>query len=136
MYELYKNPINLTPKQRRNLDVVLSLNSTIAQAYEFKETFADIMTYDLTIEQAEKLFEQWADIVWESNLEPLKRFAKTLEKHWYGILQYFKSRITNGIAEGINSIIKTVQGIARGFPNKSHLKAMVYLREGIKHGFS
>ena len=73
---------------------------------------------------------------WQSNLKPLKRFVKTLEKHWYGILQYFKSRITNGIAEGINSIIKTVQGIARGFPNKSHLKAMVYLREGIKHGFS
>ncbi|MCL2070862.1 MAG: transposase [Oscillospiraceae bacterium] len=107
----------------------MTLNDRIAKAYAFKESFRDIMTYDLTIEQAEKLFEHWADSVWESNLEPLKRFVKTLEKHWYGILQYFKSRITNGIAVGINSLIRTVQALANGFGNIHHLRSVVYLRK-------
>ncbi|MDR0223285.1 MAG: transposase, partial [Oscillospiraceae bacterium] len=60
------------------------------------------------------------------------KFAETVDKHWDGIVRYFGSRVTNGIAEGINSLIRIVQGIARGFPNKSNLKAMVYLKEAIE----
>ena len=128
MYELYKNPANLSRNQEKILKAVLAINARIAQAYEFKETFADIMNYNFTIEQAEKLFEQWAVRVEASDLAPMKTFAKTVRKHWSGILEYFKSGITNGIAEGINSVVKTVQGIARGFANKGNLMSVIYMR--------
>jgi transposase len=129
MYELYKRKDNLTPKQASKLREILALNDRIAQAYAFKESFADIMSYDLTIKQAEALFEQWTDEVWASDLEPLKTFVKTVMKHWYGIVQYFKSRITNGIAEGVNSLIRTIQAVANGFANVQHLRSIVYLRK-------
>ena len=129
MYELYKRKGNLTPKQKKKLKDVLALNDRIAQAYAFKESFADIMSYNLTIEEAEALFDQWIDDVWESGITPLMTFANTVLKHWYGIVQYFKSRITNGIAEGVNSLIRTVQAVANGFANVHHLRSVVYLRK-------
>jgi len=128
MYELYKRSGNLTTKQAAKLKEILAANSTIAQAYEFKETFYDIMNHNLTIEQIEPLIDQWIDDVWESCLEPLQSFVNTLLKHWYGVVQYFKSRITNGIAESINSIIRTAQCIACGIPNRKNFKSMVYLK--------
>jgi transposase len=134
MYELYKRQGNLTRKQKKTLNEVLSLNATIAKAYELKETFFDIMSYDISIDQAEELFHEWMYETCTADVEikPIIKFAETVDKHWDGIVRYFGSRVTNGIAEGINSLIRIVQGIARGFPNKSNLKAMVYLKEAIE----
>jgi transposase len=35
--------------------------------------------------------------------------AKTIKSHWDGILNYFESRITNGILEGINNIAQLIK---------------------------
>jgi len=40
-----------------------------------------------------------------SPIEPMKQVAYTIKGHWNGILNWLKSNVTNGILEGINSMI-------------------------------
>jgi transposase len=54
--------------------------------------------------------------------------AKIIKAHWNGILNYFDSRITNGILEGTNSVIQYLKRSARGYRNVQNFITMVYLR--------
>jgi len=130
-YEVLKKSENLNLKQKKKLKEVLALNDKIARAYAFKESFSDILSYDLSAEQAELLIDQWVLEVRESDIVPMKKFANTVYKYWYGVIRYFTSRITNAISEGINSVIRSYQGVARGFGNRTHFKKYVYLKKGL-----
>jgi len=56
--------------------------------------------------------------------------AKLIARHLPNGLTYFKHRITNAVAEGLNSKITTVQKRACGFRNRDHFKIAVYFHCG------
>jgi len=56
--------------------------------------------------------------------------ARTIKRHWAGVLRWFKSRITNGVLEGINSLIQAAKAKARGYRSTKNLITMVYLIAG------
>ena len=51
--------------------------------------------------------------------------SKSLRKHFEGITEYFRSKLTNGVLEGINSKIQTIKRVARGFRYKENFKKMI-----------
>jgi hypothetical protein len=53
--------------------------------------------------------------------------ARTIRKHWHGVLRWFTSRITNGLLQGINSLIQAAKAKAFGYRTSRNLIAMVYL---------
>ena len=57
----------------------------------------------------------------------MKRIAATIRRHWDGILRWFSSRLTNGILEGMNSLIQSAKSRARGYRTTTNLIAMIYL---------
>jgi transposase len=60
----------------------------------------------------------------------MKDAAETLRRHKNKILAYFKTRITNAICEGINSMIQAAKRKARGFHTFEGYSAMIYLVAG------
>ena len=62
-----------------------------------------------------------------SRLPPIIDAARTVKRHWNGILRRFHSRIANGLIEGINSLVQAAKAKARGYRSVRNLKAMVYL---------
>ena len=56
------------------------------------------------------------------------KLAKTIKKHWDGILNYFDFKVTNGLMEGLNSIVQTLKRSARGYRNTDNFILMIYLR--------
>jgi transposase len=56
--------------------------------------------------------------------------AKTVKRHWDGILRWFDSKIANGLIEGINSLVQAAKAKARGYRSTRNLKAMIYLIAG------
>ena len=72
----------------------------------------------------------FTDSAADSGLEPMIKLAETISDHWVGVTRYFKSRLTNGISEGINSLIQTVKRRARGYKNMRHFINMIYLVKG------
>ena len=63
-------------------------------------------------------------------LAPMKKVAKTIRKHLWGIINATVLKASNGPAESINSRIKTVKIRAHGFRNVPRLIHAVYFYLG------
>ena len=63
-------------------------------------------------------------------LQPIKDAALTLRHHGAEILNFFDTRLTNAICEGINSMIQAAKRKARGFQTFEGYAAMIYLVAG------
>jgi transposase len=80
--------------------------------------------------EATHYLKKWYFWATHSRLTPITEAANTVKKHWNGILNYFDSKITNGILEGINSIVQLQKRTARGFENVQYFINMIYLKLG------
>jgi transposase len=56
--------------------------------------------------------------------------ARTVKRHWNGILRWHDTHIANGILEGINSLVQAAKAKARGYRSSRNLKAIIYLVAG------
>nr|VFJ61773.1 MAG: transposase [Candidatus Kentron sp. FW] len=63
-------------------------------------------------------------------LEPMKKVAKTVEEHLWGILNAIVLKVSNGPAEGLNSRIKALKVRGRGFRNKQRFANAIYFHLG------
>ncbi|MCP4474828.1 MAG: ISL3 family transposase, partial [Gammaproteobacteria bacterium] len=125
-----KNPQNLTKKQADKLNSlpVEKLNLKTSRAYHIKLNFQEI--FNQSLESAESMLKKRFFRATHSRLQPVIDAAYTIKRHWNGVLQWFKSQITNGILEGINSLIQAAKAGARGYRTNRNLIAMIYLIGG------
>ena len=65
-----------------------------------------------------------------SRLAPIINFARMVEEYWLGIIRWFASRITNGLLEGLNSLVQAAKRRARGYRSTRNYIAMIYLTVG------
>jgi transposase len=98
------------------------------RAYHIRLNFQEF--WQQPIDQAEHFLKKWYYWATHSRLEPIIEAANTIKQHWNGILNWFKSNITNGVLEGINSMVQAAKARARGYRNNKYLIAMIYLLTG------
>jgi transposase len=128
-YLWLKNEGNLSEKQIEKFLNLKNLNLKTVRAYNIKlnlQRFWDSQN----LNEAAKYLKKWYFWATHSRLTPITEAAKTVKKHWDGILNYFDSRITNGILEGINSIVQLQKRNARGFKNIQYFINVIYLKLG------
>jgi transposase len=128
-YAWGKNAPNLTAKQASVLDTLSSTNLKTARAWRMRLAFQDIYKAH-NRDWAEALFDKWIGWAKRSRLEPMKAVARTMEKHRDGILAWLDSKISNGLIEGINSLVQAAKAKARGYRSRETLKAVTYLIAG------
>jgi transposase len=128
-YVWIKNEPNLTAKQSTVLDTLSSTNLKTARAWRMRLAFQDIYAQP-TRGWGELFFDKWIGWAKRSRLEPMKAVARTMDKHREGILAWFDSRISNGLIEGINSVVQAAKTKAHGYRNSETLKAVTYLVAG------
>jgi transposase len=128
-YVWTKNAPNLTAKQSAMLDALASTNLKTARAWRMRLAFQDIYAQP-TRGWGELFLGKWISWARRSRLEPMKAVARTMEKHREGILAWFDSRISNGLIEGINSLVQAAKAKARGYRNSKTLKAVTYMVAG------
>lgn len=126
-YIWLKNPENLTDRQRDALKTLSKENRKLAKAYQMKLTLQGIYRTVWDYRVADVSFQKWLSWAIRSRLTPIKRFAKMFESHYEGILQFFKSRLSAGISEGINSRIQEIKRRSKGFRNINYFISMIYL---------
>lgn len=130
-YIWLKNYNNLTVKQKDKLDefTMSSMNTKTLRAYNIRQSFQEIYqakTEDEFITYLNKWY-YWAT---HSRLDSIIKAAKTIKRHWDGVVQWYKSKINNGILEGLNSIIQAAKSKARGYKTFKNYKIIVYLLTG------
>ena len=129
-YIWLKNPAHLRRKQAERLEElrVTKLALKTARAYQIKLAFQEFWTLPGAL--AERFLKRWYFWATHSRLGPVIRAAKTIKRHWDGVLRWFSSRVSNGILEGINSLIQAAKAKARGYRSTRNLITMVYLLAG------
>jgi transposase len=128
-YALLKNPWNLNPAEQDKLSTIQLTNRSLYRAYLLKEALADALDYR-QVARARPALESWLAWASRSRLKPFVRIARTIRKHFEGILAYVRTRLTNGFTEGTNNKLRLVARRAFGFHSPQPLIAMLFLTCG------
>jgi transposase len=74
--------------------------------------------------------EAWLAWAQRSRLAAFRDLARTIKRHFNGILAYMETRLTNGVMEAINGLLQLAKRIARGFRNFYYFRLAAYLKAG------
>lgn len=125
-FALLKNPWNLSRKEEQKLADLQQTNARIYRAYLLKEALAQALDYKQP-KRAKNALREWLAWASRSKLKPFVKTARTIRKHFDGILAYVQERLTNGIVEGFNNKLRMIARRAFGFHSPPPLIAMLHL---------
>jgi|ETNmetMinimDraft_26_1059896.scaffolds.fasta_scaffold12925_2 transposase len=128
-YVWLKNDWNRTIKQAETFQTLRTSKLATVRATHLRSVFQDLFACH-SVQEAEPLLKHWYFWATHSRMAPMIKAAKTIKKHWAGVLRWFTSRISNGILEAINGLIQSAKVKARGFRSSRYLITMVYLIAG------
>jgi len=130
-YLFLKNSDNLTQHQRELLsEIKLSkLNLKTVRALQIREAFQAIYQAQ-TVQEFEVLLKKWFWWATHSRIKPIQEVAYMIKRHWQGIINWKTSRISNGLLEGLNSVIQAAKSKARGYASPKYFKIIAYLITG------
>jgi transposase len=92
-----------------------------------RETLQDIYQDSQSPAEAYSGLTRLCSWMTHSRLEPMKRFAALIRRHWHEIMAYFHHPYANAILEGLNSIIQNIKRRAGGLRNMDYFATMIYL---------
>ena len=123
------NPENMKEPSKERFDELRTLELKTGRAWAIKESLRQLWSYRTT-GWATRFWQRWYFWATHSRLAPIVAGAKLIARHLPNVLTYFKHRITNAVAEGLNSKIATVQKRACGYRNPDNFKIAVYFHCG------
>ena len=127
LWLLLKNPENLNPKknERQRLDDALRINQPLATAYYMREDLREFWN-QLLEPLAARFLDDWIARAQASGIKMLQKFARTLQVHRTGLLNWYKYPISTGPLEGTNTKIRVLQRQAYGFRDREFFKLKIY----------
>jgi transposase len=128
-YYWLKNPENLTAAQRRKIASLTKHNLKTSRAYQIRLTLREFFEQPNRA-AGEDFLKRWYFWATHSRLQPVIEAARTIKRHWEGVLNWFDSRLTTGLLEGFNSLIQAAKARARGYRTNRNLITMAYLIGG------
>ncbi|WP_335872629.1 ISL3 family transposase [Bacillus sp. 2205SS5-2] len=123
-YVWLKNQENFTEKQKNKYVKLKDMDLATGRAYRMKLGLQKMFTRSAGI--SELYFDEWCSWATRSQLEPMIKLTKSLKRHKTGILRWFKTKMTNGLLEGINSLVQAAKRKARGYRSPENFIAMIY----------
>lgn len=125
-YLWLKRQENLSAEQVAQRDELCRYNLQTAKAFAHLRAFQDLLSAR-HVEEAVGGLQWWYNWVCHSRVPEMIAVAKSIKRHWAGVVAYLETRLTNGPAEAINGIIQTVKRKCRGFRNFVYFQTMIYL---------
>lgn len=123
------HPDNIDDERWKSFESLRTGNLKTARAWAIKETAMRLWDCGSRA-TAEAEWKRWYGWAIRSRLEPVKRVARMVKRHWNGIINATVHHVTNAGAEGINSVIQWVKSTARGFRNRERFKNAIYFHLG------
>lgn len=123
------NEENIPEWRKAEFAAIKGANLKTGRAWAIKESLRKFWTYRYA-KRASEFFRRWYFWTTHSRLPAMIQAAKTLQRHLPNIITYFRHRISNATAEGLNSKIQMVKEMACGFRNREHYKIAIYFHCG------
>ena len=125
---LWASP-NLTRRQKGERAGLKAVATKTARAWAIKGTGMDAWRYR-SRHWATNALKKWYSWAIRSRLEPIKKVARMVKRHEYGILNAILPRVTNARSAGMSSRIQWIKYTARGFRNRERFRDAIYFHLG------
>ena len=126
---LYRHSRTRSRAQSQLLKGLARSNGRIHRAWVLKDEFEQFWKYKQK-KRAEDFLRAWITRTLRSRIDPMRKFAKTMRRHFENLVTFSKTRLTNAIAEGLNRILKIIKNRASGYRNLDSYSDMIYLTVG------
>jgi len=124
-FALWRNPEDLTDRQKAKLDWIEQTNRPLFHAYLLKEQLRQVFAPG----GAERItrLDLWLDDAAASDLEPFIELARKMHRYRDDIANSLTHKLSNGRVEALNTKIRLLTRIAFGFKSPTALIALVRL---------
>lgn len=134
-FKLLRNRESLSPEEKGRIDRISDEYFHIGKAYVIKEMLRDF--YTMTDPESARIFLYTIiDKCLDSSDGSIFDLGLAIDDHQEGIMAWHHHHISNGRAEGNNSVIQAIKRSARGFTDPELLISLVYLRNMRKNGIA
>ena len=123
------NPDNLDEAATGALNAFHQMNLKTSKAWAFKETAMCIWRF-VQRARAKAEWTAWIAKAMRSCLEPLKKVARMVRDHLWGIVNAMVLRITNAASESGNSKVNRIKRSACGFRNRDRFRNAILFHLG------
>ena len=127
-YALWKNPENLTDRQRAKLDWIAKTDPTLYRAYLLKEGLR--LVFQLRGDPGKDALDRWTSWARRSRIPAFIELQRRIVKHRDAIDATLDSGLSNGLIESTNTKIRLITRIAFGFHGPDPLIALAMLALG------
>jgi len=124
-YQWLQNPDRMTRSQLRMFAPLRDSTLKVARAWAIKEAAMGLWGY-VRRGWAKRMWKQWYGWAIRSRLDPIKRVARMIKKHWEGVINAATTKVTNARSEGANSKIQWIKRQACGFRNRERFRNAIY----------
>lgn len=98
-----------------------------ARAWRLKQALRRLYEANPTLDEASHLLDRWISWARRSRLSPFKRLGATLRQHKDGIIEHFRSGLSNASVEAMNAQIQAAKARAKGYATHENLITIAYL---------
>ncbi len=127
-FALWKNPENLTERQRVKLSCIQRTNARLYRAYLLKEQLREV--FRLPWRQALKLLDRWIAWALRCRIPAFVQVARSVRRHRAGIEHALRRDLSNARIESLNTRIRVLTRQAFGFGSPEAMIAMAILALG------
>jgi transposase len=110
--------------EKESLNNLMQLNKELYKAYILKEQILDIFAESNEKSACERL-QKWIENVAISGIKQFEKVVNTIERYFYGLLNYFRYRVNNAASEGFNTKITVIKRRAYGFRDLEYFKLKI-----------
>ena len=127
-FALWKNPENLTERQKVKLDRIAELNEPLYRAYLMKEQLRLIIA--TKGENSLTMLDAWLEWVAQSEMPAFVEVGRKINNNRAGIQAALTHNLSNGLIESTNTKLRVLHRMAFGFKKPEHLIALALLDRG------
>lgn len=124
-WALIKRNEKLNEEEKQKLAVALEASTDLAKVYQMKNDLVSIFDKHLSFQVAKLEVEFWIKKAETIENKHLKKFIELLRKNLDGIVNYFHDRVSNGVVEGSNNLLRTIKRFTFNMTNFEHFKLRV-----------
>lgn len=126
---LLKRKNELSPMEQITLESWTKNHESLGVAYDLKESFFDIWECQTRLGAVQR-YEEWTKQVPDTLHSAFKPLLTAMKGWENEIFSYFDHRITNAYTESLNSLIRVINRLGRGYSFEA-LRAKILFTEGI-----
>ena len=128
-YRWLESPQGRDWSETRAFNLLREIVTRVGRAWALREAAMTLWTLHYSA-VADRNFVAWYGWARRSRLEPMRRVAAMIKRHWANIRTYFTHRITNAGTEALNAKIQSAKRRACGFRNRERFRTAIYFHCG------